>query len=304
MPRTKVIDAASGSPSYTEGRHRPQESVATEAGTIPIPGRAARNAGMAESTLERAAKFWFGMTVFGQSLFFVFIVAFYYPSTLSGRFSVWNSKPIITGFQVGDLAGNLMFAAHVLLAALITGAGLVQLLHPIRSRWPAVHRWNGRVYLITAVLLALGGLWMVWSRGAYMNLAGAIGISLDALLIFGCAAMAWRHAHQRRFDLHRRWALRTFVVASAVWFMRVGYMAWAIATGGPGIGEKMDGPFDLFIAFANSLLPLAILEIFLRVQDRGSKGERFAMAGLLVACGVVIAVGSVGAWLMMWGPYI
>lgn len=273
-------------------------------GAAPSAAGGIRLSARPRRALDRAAIFWFGMTVFGQSLFFLFILAFYYPSTLSGEFATWNSKPLITGYQAGDIVGNLAFGAHVLLAALITGAGLIQLIPTIRSRWPAVHRWNGRVYLLTALLLASGGLWMVWGRGTYLNLPGAVGITLNALLIFVCLTMAWYHARGRRFVLHRRWALRTFVVASAVWFMRVGYMAWGIVTGGAGIGETMNGPFDMFIVFGNSLVPLAILEIYLRVQDRGSPQSRYAMAGLLVLCGLVIAGGSVGAWLVMWSPYI
>ena len=276
--------AATRAPSITAGTPRPDQT--------------------ARKALNRAAKFWFGMTVLGQSLFLLFILAFYYPSTLSGNFVAWNTKPLIKGYQAGDVGGNFMFGVHVLMAALITGAGLVQLVPAIRTRWPTVHRWSGRIYLITALLLASGGLWMVWVRRSYMNLPGAIGITLDALLIFGCAAMAWYYARQRRFILHRRWALRTFVVASAVWFMRVGYMAWGIASHGAGVGDAMNGPFDLFIAFANSLLPLAILEIYLWVQDRGSQKGHYAMAGLLVLCGVVIAGGSASAWFVMWSPFI
>lgn len=258
----------------------------------------------AQKALDRSIKFWFAATVLGQLLFLIFILAFYYPSTLTGHYSEWNTKPLIKGFVAGDFAGNLAFASHVLLAAVITGAGLVQLIPVIRRRWPAVHRWNGRIYLVTALLLAAGGLGMVWVRGSYMNIAGAIGITIDAALVFGCAAMAWREAGARRFALHRRWALRTFVVASAVWFMRVGYMAWAIATGGAGIGEAMDGPFDLFIAFGNSLVPLAVLELYLLAESRGRANGRYAMAGLLSVCGLIIAGGSIGAWLVMWSPYI
>jgi hypothetical protein len=254
--------------------------------------------------LGLAANFVFGMTLIGQLLFFAFILAFYYPATLSGQFENWNSKPLITGYEAGDFDGNLMFGAHVLLAALITGSGLIQMIPAIRNRWPAAHRWNGRIYLLTAMLLAFGGLWLVWVRGTYMNLAGAIGISLDALLILGCGMMAARHARARNFAIHRRWALRTFVVASAVWYMRVGYVAWGIASGGAGIGDRMNGPFDYFIAFANSLLPLAVLEIYLWAQDHGRSQIRYVMAGLLFVSGVIIAGGSVGAWLAMWSPYI
>lgn len=254
--------------------------------------------------LGRAATFCYLSIAAGQLLFTVFILLFYYPSSLSGDFAAWNTKPLIKGFVAGDAGGNLFFAAHVLMAAVITFGGLVQLVPMVRNRWPALHRWNGRLYLLSAVMLALGGLWLTWGRGTWMNLTGAIGISLDALLILAFAILAWRSARARRFVEHRRWALRLFAVASAVWFMRVGYMAWGIATGGAGIGERMDGPFDLFLAFANSLLPLAVTELYLRAGARGTPAAKRGVTALLAIGGIVILAGSAGAWMMMWSPYL
>lgn len=268
----------------------------------PLVGRLADQA--AARALSRAVAFCFAMIALGQTLFVAFILAFYYPSTLSGDFAAWDKKPLIEGFVANDLAGNLFFGAHVLLAAVVTVGGLVQLVPKIRRRWPAIHRWNGRLYMLTVLALALGGLWLVWVRGTYMNLLGAAGISLNGLLIALCAGMAWSLARRRRYAQHRRWALRLFVLAGAVWFMRVGYMAWGIASGGMGIGGAMDGPFDYFLAFGNSLVPLAVLEIYLRVQERGSALSRYFTAAGLTLSGLLIAAGSAGAWLMMWSPYL
>ncbi|UKK83456.1 DUF2306 domain-containing protein [Sphingopyxis sp. BSN-002] len=264
------------------------------------PVRPARRA----DWLGRAATFCYLAIAAGQLLFTAFILAFYYPSSLSGNFAAWNAKPLIKGFVAGDASGNLFFAAHVLMAAVITFGGLVQLVPAIRSRWPAVHRWNGRLYLLSALALALGGLWLTWGRGTWLNLIGAFGISLDALLILAFAAMAYRTARARRFADHRRWALRLFAVASAVWFMRVGYMAWGIASGGAGIGKAMDGPFDIFLAFANSLLPLAVTELYLRAGAHGTPAAKTSVAALLGVSGLVILAGSAGAWMMMWSPYL
>lgn len=265
--------------------------------TSAKPGRAA-------DWLGRAATFCYLAIAAGQLLFVAFILLHYYPPTLSGNFAEWNDKPVITGFVAGDSAGNLFFAVHVLMAAVLTFGGLVQLIPAIRNRWPALHRWNGRLYLVSALTLALGGLWMTWGRGSWLNLVGAFGITLDALLILVFAALAWRTARARRFVEHRRWAIRLFAVASAVWFMRVGYMAWGMATGGAGIGRAMDGPFDMVLAFGNSLLPLAIAELYLRTGARGAPAARQGVAALLVVSGVIILGGSAGAWMAMWGPYI
>lgn len=272
------------------------------ASNTPIPNVVDRNRPI--DWLGRAATLCYLSIAAGQLLFTVFILLFYYPSTLGGNFAAWNNKPLIHGFVPGDTGGNLFFAVHVLMAAVITAGGLVQLLPVVRRRRPAVHRWNGRLYLLTAAMLALGGLWLTWVRGTWLALPGAVGITLNAALILSFGFMTYRSAVARKFADHRRWALRLFAVASAVWFMRVGYMAWGIATGGAGIGDKMDGPFDMFLAFANSLVPLAVTELYLRIGEDGTPLVRSATALLLLLCSLVILGGSAAAWMVMWSPYL
>jgi uncharacterized membrane protein len=263
----------------------------------------AKNNG-AQLALTRAAGLWYLMAALGQIAFLLFILLFYYPSVLSGNFGAWDRKPNIDGFIAGDTGGNIMFALHVLAAAVLTAGGLLQLLPVLRQKWPKLHRWNGRLFMVTTLTLAFGGLWLVWGRGTYLNLVGAFGISLNAMLIIGFAFMAWRTALNEKFADHRRWALRLFIVANAVWFMRLGYMIWGIGTGGVGIGDAMNGPYDYFLAFGNSLVPLALMETYLRVQEGASDRARTLMAAGLVACALLTIGGSVAAWMMMWGPYI
>lgn len=257
-----------------------------------------------QKALSRAALLWYLMAALGQALFIVFILLFYYPSSLSGNFQAWDNKPNIDGFIAGDQIGNIMFAVHVLFAAVMTLGGLIQLVPAIRQRWPMLHRWNGRVFMVTALVLAIGGLWLTWVRGTHLTVVGAYGISLNAVLIIVFAVMAWRTAITRRFVEHRRWALRLFIAANAVWFMRLGYMIWGIGAGGAGIGDAMNGPFDMFLAFGNSLVPLAIMEAYIRVKESKSHRSHVVMAVALVAFSVLTIGGSVAAWFIMWGPYI
>jgi hypothetical protein len=257
----------------------------------------------ARRQLALAAKAWFIATAMGQVLFALFIVLFYYTSTLSGSFAAWDDKDNITGYEAGDSAGNLVFAIHVLLAAAMTLAGLIQLVPAVRARWPKLHRWSGRSFLTLAFALSLSGLWLVWGRGSYLTITGAFAISLDAALILSFGFLAWRAAVARDFVTHRRWALRTFIVASGVWFMRIGYITWAVLTGGAGITAGMSGPFDLFWAFATHLLPLAVLELYLKAQ-RGTASAQRWMAGGLWLLALLMLGGSGGAWLLLWGPNI
>jgi hypothetical protein len=185
----------------------------------------------------------------------------------------------------------------------MTLAGLLQLVPVVRRRWPRLHRWSGRAFLATAAMLALGGLWLTWGRGSHLTVIGAVAISVDAALILAFGAMAFITARARDFAGHRRWALRSFIVASGVWFMRVGYIAWGLTTGGAGIARGMSGPFDLVWGFATYLLPLAVLELYLRAE-RGSPRTQRAMAAGLWLSSIVILGGSIGAWFVMWMPYL
>jgi hypothetical protein len=259
----------------------------------------------AASVLKWAAIAWFAVATAGQMAFVYFIAVFYLPPTLQGQFEAWNRRDLITGYVPGDHAGNLQFAAHVLLGGLITAAGIVQFIPQIRTYAPALHRWTGRLYIVTAFLTAAGGLWLVWGRGTYLTLFGAVSVSILAGLILLSAAMTLRHAMARRIALHRRWALRLFLVVSGVWFQRVGYMAWIILNQGPvGIGPRMDGPFDIVWGFGIFVLPLATLELYFLARDRGGPMAKSVMAGVLVLLTGVMAVGIAGTVLLMWRPFL
>ena len=271
--------------------------------TAPFEPATPSATAQARRQLHLATRAWFAATALGQLLFVLFIVLFYYTSIFSGNLAAWNNKPRITGYVAGDSIGNGQFALHVLAAAVITSAGLLQLVPAVRRRWPLVHRWSGRLFLSMALILSFGGLWLVWVRGSYMTIPGAIAVSMDGVLILWFAAMAWITARGRNFAAHRRWALRTFIVASGVWFMRLGYIVWGVMTGGAGIAPGLSGPFDLFWAFATHLLPLAVLELYLRAERAGAAAQRSMAAGLWLVSALILG-GSIGSWLAMWWPAI
>jgi len=119
------------------------------------------------------------------------------------------------------------------------------------------------------------------------------------------AVIALRYAIARDIDTHRRWALRTFLVVNGVWFFRVGLFSWISINQGPvGIGENFDGPFIVFWSFANYLLPLAVLEFYLRTQDRAGASGKFAMAAGLLVLTAAMGVGIFGAYMFFWRPLL
>lgn len=255
----------------------------------------------ADIALKAAAGFWYLVAVIGQLMFASYIVVFYGSSAVQGNFSAWN-KVMPRGFVPGDTVGNSVIALHLLFAVYITVGGAIQLVPRIRDRAPSIHRWNGRIYIPTAFVMSIGGLYLVWVRGTVGDLSQHISISLNAVLIMLCAAMTLRYALTYEIEVHRRWALRLFLVVSGVWFFRVGLMFWILINGGPvGFDPKtFQGPALTVIAFGQYLLPLAVLELYLYARDRGGASVRLAMAAGLFVLTVAMGVGIFGAAMGMW----
>src|SRR5205085_11317910 len=152
--------------------------------TIALTTSRMETRSLADTALKAAAKFWFVVAVAGQWAFFYYISRFYGSSTLQCNFQLWTRyKMLIKGYVTGDTAGNLAFAAHALLAGIIAFGGALQLIPQIRARAMAVHRWNGRLFLVTALGVSLSGFYMNWVRHAQQSVIGAIGTTLNGVLI-------------------------------------------------------------------------------------------------------------------------
>jgi hypothetical protein len=266
--------------------------------TVVFPHRVELSSTAGADALATATRFWFVVAVIGQWAFLYIIASFYGPSTLTGNFQAWNkNKLLLKGYVPGDAAGNLAFAAHVLLAAVIAFGGALQLVPQLRKRALWLHRWNGRLFLVTALGGSLSGLYMEWVRGSRMDMLSAVAITINALLIIGFGLLAWRTAWRRDVAGHRRWALRTYLVANGQWFTRVGFMAWMI------INRGHDHGFFQFWGFGCYLVPLAFLELYLRAKEGGVRGERYAMSGALVVLTLLMGVGIFGMT-MLYGKVL
>jgi hypothetical protein len=255
--------------------------------------------------LRRSGLAWFVVAAAGQAAFIWMILAHYGRKTLAGDPAGWNDKPIIKGYVPGDTAGNVMFAVHVLLAAVVTLGGLLQLVPAIRRRAPGLHRWNGRVFFVVAYVMAAGGLWLTWARHTYLSLISAVSVSVNGVLILVFTALAWRMAAAGRVDAHRRWAMRAFLVVNGVWFLRVAIMAWVLMSGGGlGMNRTLSGPADVVLQFGSYLVPLAVLEAYLWAQRRAGSVVARLVVGLMATMTLLTAAGVVGAVLFMWGPFM
>jgi uncharacterized membrane protein len=247
---------------------------------------------LADKTLKAAAVFWFVVAVAGQLLFAFSVASFYGLAAARGNWQQWN-KTMTHGYTAEHPVGNIVVAIHLASAVIILLSGAVQLIPQVLRRAPRFHRWNGRVYMVTAFSVSLAGLYMMWVRGSVGDLMQHLGQSLDGVLIMGCSIMALRYALARDFKTHRRWALRLFLVVSASLFIRAGVFLATVANHGPFGYDPvtLSGPFLTFISFAQYLAPLAVLEIYLRTQTRAGVAGRFAMAAGLFTLTLMMGAG-------------
>lgn len=259
--------------------------------------------GFAVFALNTAARFWFAIAVLGQLTFAIAIASFYGLTALRGDYHRWG-KFITHGLVAGDSMGNLAIGVHLLSAVVVILAGALQLVPQVRSRFPVFHRWNGRVYMLTAVALSIAGLYMMFVRGSVGDGTQKVGSTLNALLIWLCAGMALRYAVIRDFRTHRRWALRLFVVVMGAWFFRAGLFLTLLIFQRP-VGfdpTTFSGPLLTFMAFAQYLVPLAALEVYLRARDRGNTLQRVATAGALSILTLAMAAGLFAVTVAVWVP--
>lgn len=145
------------------------------------------------------------------------------------------------------------FYAHIAAGPVALLAGLALVSERFRRRWPAVHRWLGKLQIaLVTLVVAPSGAWLAW----YAQSGGVAGLGffLLAVATAGCAVIGWRAAVGRRFEEHRRWMWRCLLLlCSAVVVRLVGGLATVT-------GVDADWLYPL-TAWGSWLGPLAAYEI-------------------------------------------
>ena len=258
-----------------------------------------------DKLLRAAARFWFVVALVGQFAFAFSIAAFYGLTALRGDFQAWN-KVLAHGYEAGATMGNAALAGHIIFATVINIAGALQLIPGVRNRFPAFHRWNGRVFVLGAFTQAITGLYLTLSgRRIVGDVTQHVISVLGAVLIMFCAGMALRYAMARDFTTHRRWALRLFLVASASWFFRLGFFLTVVLFGPVGFDPTtFSGPLLTFWSLAQYLLPLGVLELYLFAQDHPGALRRMATASVLFVLTLAMGAGIAAVAMAAWVPNV
>jgi tetratricopeptide (TPR) repeat protein len=258
----------------------------------------------ADSALKFAGRLWFGLAVAGQLTLAFEVASFYSHTAARGQWSAWN-KFMLHGYVPGQPIGNGVVAAHLVGVVLLILSGALQLAPQVLRRAPKVHRWSGRVYMVAALAMSGAGVSMLVRRGTSGGPAEYAALFVNAALIWVFAGLALRYALKRDFVRHKQWALRLYVVSLGVFFLRVAVLMWVTLLGPVGMDfTTFTGPALAFWAYGCYLVPLAMMELYLRTQARPGSGQRWAMAGLLFVMTLLMGVGTAAAAAGTWVPTI
>ncbi len=104
---------------------------------------------------------------------------------------------------------------HILPGALFMILGPLQFVRRIRSRALGFHRWSGRVFVISSLVIGVTGMIM----GVVMPIGGAnetVATTFFALIFLFAVVRAFIYVRQGNVARHREWMLRAFAVGLAI----------------------------------------------------------------------------------------
>ena len=259
----------------------------------------------ADSALKKAVTSWVSIVLVGQWAFAVYILSLYAIPLLIGAVHQADEISPARGFDTSVGFDSIMFFSHILPAAIMASSGLLQIIPKIRKTYPKFHRWNGRLFFALGLSGAVTGLYLTWGAGIRFSDIGALGVTLNGVLILVAIFFAWKTAVKKQFSQHQRWAVHAFILVNGVWTFRLFLMGWYLVNQGQnGNNNNLDGPMDLTISFACYLLPMLFAELIFWAKRSKTENVKWLAAMTTSVAAVITLIGVIAAAMMMWGPRV
>lgn len=150
------------------------------------------------------------------------IVAGLFAVSLACSLGVW--RYIVVPVLGGDLSGHEthvgLLYAHAASGTLMLFFGAAALYVGWTRRFFPLHKWLGGTYLVAGSVVSVLALALpLFERHEPASIAVATDVVATVWIAF--SAMAWRAARNRRFDAHRGWMIRSYVVTWTFVFCRM-----------------------------------------------------------------------------------
>jgi len=105
--------------------------------------------------------------------------------------------------------------AHILPGMLFMILGPLQFVRGLRSKYPRVHRWCGRIFLTTSAVIGISGLTLAFGKTIGGVDEKAAIMLFGSFFLIALAKGLW-HALRREFAEHREWMIRGYAIGLAV----------------------------------------------------------------------------------------
>lgn len=244
------------------------------------------------------------VTVWTSALLFgLYILAFYAGALAVGALDDWNTV-LPRLYEPATPAATAGIGLHFAAGGIILVLGSIQLVEAIRSRYPALHRWIGRVYVTAAVVAGVGGLAFIVAKGTVGGIVMDVGFGLYGVLMVLAALQALGHARAGRLERHRVWALRLYALAIGSWLYRMDYGFWFLLADRAGHTSDFRGWFDMVMAFFFYMPNLLVVEALVRARRTPSPALRVAAASALAVATGFLLLGTYFFAVYFWGPAI
>ncbi|HEY5759534.1 MAG TPA: DUF2306 domain-containing protein [Steroidobacter sp.] len=156
-------------------------------------------------------------------------------------------------FYATEIAGWM----HTLGGAIAVVLGPWQFLSRVRARWPRVHVWIGRAYLLAVLIGALGGLY--FAPTSVGGNPGVIGFGILAVFWLYSGTQAYVSIRRRDVVAHRRWMIRNYALTFAAVTLRLELGVLQLS------GLNFDIAFPI-VAWSSWVLNWLVAEMWLRRQ--------------------------------------
>jgi uncharacterized membrane protein len=124
-------------------------------------------------------------------------------------------SPTVTGFSSGFARHPVLVMLHIMPGLLFVLLGPLQFMPKLRSRGPRLHRWTGRVFILSGLTVGVTALVMSpqMAIGGINEMAATI---LFALMFLFALVRAFLYIRRGNVALHREWMIRAFAIGLAV----------------------------------------------------------------------------------------
>ena len=160
-------------------------------------------------------------------------------------FNSENFNNATTRYETESTLRYVGLFVHAFAGGIALLLGPFQFLDGFRKRRPVIHRWMGRIYLVSILIGGLSAF--IIAPGMISGLVGEVGLMSLAILWLWTGWNAYSSIRKGDVKSHREWMIRSFALTFAAATLRL-WLGTLIATQLPFLQTKYGGDFDaLFV---------------------------------------------------------